>query len=79
MKFKKINEKENVFYVFETSTTSFSIFDSELDLPIYVGSWNQCAGIIRNIKFYSKNAQIHFYVKEKSGFLKLNPQWSYNL
>ena len=79
MTFKKINKNEKLFYVFETSTTSFSIFDSELDEPIYVGSWNRCDAIIRNIKFYSKDAIIHFYVKEKSGFLKMNPQWSHNL
>ena len=31
MKYKTINPKETVFYVFETSTIKFSIFDSEMD------------------------------------------------
>ena len=78
MKFKKINEKENVFFVFETSSITFSIFDSGLDFPIYAGSWNMCEGIIKNIKKYNNNSQIYYYIKEKSG-LKLNPLWSHNL
>jgi|AACY02.1.fsa_nt_gi hypothetical protein len=79
MRFKEIKKEETLFYVYELSPTSFCLYDSEMDLPIYVGSWNKCSGIIRNIKFYSKNAKIMFYVKENSGFLRLNPQFSYNL
>jgi len=79
MKFKKINPKEKNFYVIETSTISFSIFDSNFDFPLYTGSWNMCEGIIRNIKKHMPKASIYFYAKEKSGPLKLSPLWSHNI
>ena len=50
MTFKKINPKETVFYVFETSTIKFSIFDSEMDEAIYWGNWNMVMSLIKNIK-----------------------------
>lgn len=77
MKFKKIDTAEKVFYVFETSNITFSIFDSQLNAPIYYGSWNMCEGIIRNIKKHSPEASIFFYAKEKSGLLTESPLWSH--
>lgn len=79
MKFKKINPKESTFFVFETSQKSFSVFDSQLDDPIYYGSWNMCEGIVKNIKKHMKGASIYYYAKEKSGELKLSPLWSHNI
>ena len=77
MRFKKINPEEENFYVFETSERTFSIFDGSLDLPVYYGSWNMCESLIKNIKKHMKNANIHYYVKDKSGPLKLSPLWSH--
>jgi len=79
MKFKKINPKEKYFYVFEISSISFSIFDSDLNFPLYTGSWNMCEGIIKNIKKHMPKALIYFYDKEPNGKLKLNKQWSHNV
>jgi len=78
MKFKKINTKEKTFYIFETSSISFSIFDSKLDFPIYNGSWNMCEGIIKNIKKHIPTSSIYYYVCNKNG-IKLNSFWSYNI
>lgn len=78
MTFKKINKFETNFYILEISSTKFSIYDSEFDEPIYHGGWNMVEGIIKNIKKHSKDVQISYYIKEKSGLLKYNPQWSYN-
>ncbi len=78
MKFKKINKKEKVFYVFEISSTKFSIFDSNMDYPIYHGSWNMCEGIIKNIKKYSPKSSIYYYDVNKNQ-LKLSSFWSYNI
>ena len=51
MKYKTINPKETVFYVFETSDNKFSMFDSEIDEAIYLGrEWNMVRGIVKNIK-----------------------------
>ena len=77
MAFKKINPKEKIFYIFEISSTKFLILDSEMDEPIYYGSWNMTSGIIRSIKDKMPKATINYYTKEKSGLLKYNPQWSY--
>ena len=77
MKYKKINSKEETFYIFEISSIKYAIYDSELDEPIYYGSWNMVEGIIKNIKKHSKNADILFYVKEKNGPLLLSPLWSH--
>ena len=79
MTFKKLNPKESIFYVFEINSSTFSIFDSEMDIAIYHGSWNMCAGIIRSIKSNMPKSKILYYAKEKSGPLKLDPQWSFNL
>jgi len=79
MIFKKINPKENTFYVLELSSTKFAIFDSLFDTPIYNGSWNMVEGIMKNIKEHNKNASIYYYTK-KSGPLKLEAApWSYNI
>jgi len=78
MKFKKINPKEKNFYVFETSSVTFSVFDSQLDFPIYTGSWNMCEGIIKNIKKHMPKSSIYYYDATKNG-LKLSPSWSYNV
>jgi len=74
---KKINPKEKTFYIFEVSSTKFLILDSEMDEPIYYGAWNMTSGIIRSIKEKMPSATINYYIKEKSGLLKYNPQWSY--
>lgn len=79
MTFKKLNIKENIFYILELSTTEFVIYDNKFDIPIYYGKWNMIEGIIKNIKQYNKNASIYYYVKEKGGPLTLNRQWSYNI
>lgn len=79
MTFKKLNIKETIFYILELSTTEFVIYDNKFDIPIYYGKWNMVEGIIKNIKQYNKNASIYYYVKEKSGPMKLSPQWSYNI
>ena len=79
MRFKKINPKEENFYIVETSQRTFSVFDSEFDLPIYYGSWNMCEGIIKNIKKHMAKSNIHYYVKEKSGTLTLSPLWSHKV
>lgn len=79
MRFKKINPDEANFYVFETSQRTFSIFDSELNEPLYHGSWNMCEGVIKNIKKHMKNASIYYYVKDKSGSLTLSPLWSHKV
>ena len=75
MKFKNINPSETVFFIFETTSKKYSVFDSEIDLPIYVGSWNMTAGIIRSLKKDVKNLTIYYYSKEKTG-LRLSPAWS---
>lgn len=77
MTFKKINPKEKTFYVFEISSTKFLVLDSEMDIPIYHGSWNMTSGIIRSIKEKMPKATVNYYTKEKSGLLKYNPLWSY--
>ena len=79
MRFKKINPKEKEFYVFETSTITFSIFDGELNEPIYFGSWQMCEGIIKNLKKHIKNVSIFYYTKEKNGHLRESPFWSHNI
>jgi hypothetical protein len=78
MTFKKINPKEKLFYIFEISSTKFLVLDSEMDEPIYHGSWNMTSGIIRSIKKNMPKAEINYYVKEKSGLLTYNPLWSHN-
>jgi len=77
MTFKKINPKENIFLIIEISDTEFSVFDSKFDQPIYSGNWLKTASIIRSIKKNMPKSIINFYIKEKSGLLKYNPQWSY--
>lgn len=77
MKYKKINPKEKTFYIFEVSSIKYAIYDSELDEPIYHGSWNMVEGIVKNIKSHSKNADILYYTKDKNGPLLLSPLWSH--
>lgn len=79
MTFKKLNPKESIFYVLELSTTEFAIYDNKFDVPIYYGKWNMVEGIMKSIKEHNKNASIYYYIKEKSGPMKLDPQWSYNI
>jgi|TARA_S200002703_G_scaffold30656_1_gene26621 hypothetical protein len=78
MKFKKINPKEKIFYVFELSSVKFSIFDSYIDYPIYHGNWNMCESIIKNIKKSNPKVSLYFYDAKKNG-LKLSPFWSHNI
>ena len=35
IKYKPINPKEKTFYIFEVNSKKFSVFDSQLDIPIY--------------------------------------------
>jgi uncharacterized protein YqhQ len=79
MKFKRINPKENVFYIFEIDQVTFSMFDSMLDMPIYHGKWNMCESIIRSIKKNMKSSSIYYYDKNRDNKLKLDSQWSYNI
>lgn len=78
-KFKTINKTGKIFYVFEISNTLFSVFDSEIDIPIYFGSWNMCSNIIVSLKTHVKDVQIYYYVKNKNNKLSLNLQWSHNI
>ncbi len=77
MAFKKINLKDKTFYIFEITSTTFLILDSEMDEPLYYGSWNMTASYIRTIKEKAPKAIINYYTKEKSGLLKYNPLWSH--
>jgi len=77
MAVKKINPKEKTFYIFEISDGNYLILDSEMDIPIYHGSWNLTAGIMKSIKDKMPKATINYYVKETSGLLKYNPQFSH--
>ena len=77
MAFKKINLKDKTFYIFEISSTKFLVLDSEMDQPLYYGSWNMTSAYIRTIKEKAPKAIINYYTKEKSGLLKYNPQFSH--
>ena len=48
-----------------------------MDVPIYHGTWNLTAGIMKSIKDKMPKATINYYVKEKNGLLKYNPQFSH--
>ena len=76
MIYKLLNKKETVFFVFETSTTTFSIYDSKLDCPIYAGNWLMTSKIISNIKKTIKNAVISYYTINKDGTLHYEHFWS---
>ena len=67
MPVKKINPKEKTFYIFEISDGNYLILDSEMDVPIYHGTWNLTAGIMKSIKDKMPKATINYYVKEKNG------------
>ena len=77
MKFKTINPKETVFYVFETSTIKFSIFDSEMDDAICWGrSWNMVINIVKNIKKANPNVVFYYYSKDSKEKMTLSPNWT---
>ena len=76
MKYKTINPKETVFYVFETSTIKFSIFDSEMDEAIYWGSWNMVINIVKNIKKANPNVVFYYYSKDSKEKMILAPDWT---
>ena len=77
MKFKTINPKETVFYVFETSTIKFSIFDSEMDVAICWGkSWNIVINIVKNIKKANPNVVFYYYSKDSKEKMILAPDWT---
>lgn len=76
MKFKKINPKETVFYVFEISTIKFSIFDSEMDEAIYWGNWNLVINIIKNIKEQNPNVVVYYYSKDAKEKMILANDWT---
>ena len=77
MKFKIINPKETVFYVFETSTIKFSIFDSEMDVAICWGkSWNIVINIVKNIKKANPNVVFYYYSKDSKEKMILSPDWT---
>ena len=79
MTFKKINPKETVFYVFETSTIKFSIFDSEMDEAIYWGNWNMVISIIKNIKKQNPNVKFYYYSKDNKEKMVLAQDWTNTL
>jgi len=74
MTFKKINPKETVFYVFETSTIKFSIFDGEMDEAIYWGNWNMVTAIVKN-----PNVKFYYYSKDNKEKMVLAPDWTNTL
>lgn len=77
MKFKTINPKETVFYVFETSTIKFSIFDNEMDVAICWGkSWNIVINIVKNIKKANPNVVFYYYSKDSKEKMTLSPNWT---
>ena len=77
MKFKTINPKETVFYVFETSNIKFSIFDSEMDVAICWGkSWNIVINIVKNIKKANPNVVFYYYSKDSKEKMILAPDWT---
>ena len=77
MKFKTINPKETVFYVFETSTIKFSIFDSEMDVAICWGkSWNIVINIVKNIKKANPNVVFYYYSKDSKEKMILSTDWT---
>lgn len=76
MIFKQLNSKEKYFYVFETSTTHYSVFDSNIDVPIYTGTWLLTARVIESIKRLRKDAVISYYSVNKDGTLRYEPIWS---
>ena len=77
MKFKTINPKETVFYVFETSTIKFSIFDSEMDVAICWGkSWNIVINIVKNIKKANPNVVFYYYSKDSKEKMILSSDWT---
>lgn len=77
MKFKTINPKETVFYVFETSTIKFSIFDSEMDVAICWGkSWNIVINIVKNIKKANPNVVFYYYSKDSKEKMILATDWT---
>jgi hypothetical protein len=78
MKFKKINPKEKIFYVFKTSSIAYSIFDSFLDFPIYAGHLAMTRGIIKNIRNQMPKSKVFFYDQKRAGLI-LNPTQSHNL
>lgn len=76
---KPINKKEKLFYIIEVSTVQFSVFDSAIDIPIYVGGWSGCANVIKTLKTHFKESTILYYsVDLYSKKLKFEPLWSYN-
>jgi hypothetical protein len=79
IKYKPINPKEKTFYIFEVNSKKFSVFDSQLDIPIYSGTWNMCEGIIRSIKKNMPSSSIYYYTVKKDNKLKLDIQWSHNM
>ena len=77
MKYKTINPKETVFYVFETSNNKFSMFDSEIDEAIYLGGeWNMVRGIVKNIKKANPNVVLYYYSKDSKEKMILAPDWT---
>lgn len=79
MQYKIINKKETLFYVLKTNNITYSLFDSQLDLPIYYGSWNMVAGIIANIREYNPYVTIlYFSINPKTRQFVFEPQWSIN-
>jgi len=80
MKYKTINPKETVFYVFETSNNKFSMFDSEIDEAIYLGrEWNMVRGIVKNIKKENPNVKFYYYAKDNKEKMVLDPFWTNTL
>lgn len=68
MTFKKINVKETVFHYIEIDTSTYVLFDSELDFPIIRGSKNRVGSVIKNL---SPSILINYY-KNSGGFIKID-------
>ena len=74
--FKPLNKKETKFYIFETSITSFSVFESKLGFPLYSGNWGITNNVIKTIKKTIKNPVISYYTINKDGTLHYEHFWS---
>jgi hypothetical protein len=68
MTFKKINVKETVFHYIEIDTSTYVLFDSELDYPIIRGSKNRVGSVIKNL---NPAVRINYY-KNGEQFIKID-------
>ena len=68
MTFKKINIKEDLFHYIKLSTSTYVLYDSEMDIPIMYGSKNKVDATVKNL---NSKIRINYYVNNKD-FIKLD-------